>query len=187
MTVTIIIGKTFSGKTTLLNKLIQKGMNPITLTTTRQIRRGEIDGVDYNFENEISFHELTQQEECIIEKYDVYQDGTKSVWKYALFTKDLLSVENPVLIIDIDKLVELTDILLFNEIDFKIIYIVASDDTLLQRITLSNRNNEEVIETMRRLLDDTKKYVNIEEKLDKWALSQYTIKYIENNKEKDND
>lgn len=179
----IIIGKTFSGKTTLLKQMQE--YTPAVWLTTRPIRKGEIDGVDYYFKNEIGFHEEARNG-CIVEQYDVYQDGMKTVWKYGL-TLDALTGAKTSVIIDIDKLVKLTDMLLFNEVEFEILYVNTPEEEILRRIVDSDRSGEELLETMRRLLDDTRKYIDIEEKLDKWGLSQYTIKYIEDNEEKNND
>jgi len=45
----IILGKSSSGKDTLRNVLIEKGLKPCVAYTTRPIRLGELDGVNYKF------------------------------------------------------------------------------------------------------------------------------------------
>lgn len=187
MTVKIIIGKTFSGKTTFMNRMIEKGLcNPVIWTTTRPIRDGEVDGVDYYFEDD-EYLNLDNKPDYIIESYNVFQDGESKTWRYSLFLEDLLTIDNPVVIIDINKLTTIIDYLDNEQKDFNIVYIDTPEEEILHRVVDSDRSGEELLETMRRLLDDTRKYIDIEEKLDKWALSQYTIKYIEDNEEKNND
>ena len=60
----LIIGKSFSGKDTLLNNIIKdkefctnNKLNKTIRYTTRPIRPGEIDGVDYHFINDIEYEE----------------------------------------------------------------------------------------------------------------------------------
>lgn len=45
----VITGNTLSGKTTLANKLEEVGLNKIVTYTSRPMRDGEVDGVDYHF------------------------------------------------------------------------------------------------------------------------------------------
>ncbi len=45
----ILVGKSCSGKTYLKTKLIAKGWEPSVSFTTRPMREGEVEGVDYNF------------------------------------------------------------------------------------------------------------------------------------------
>lgn len=48
-TILVIVGPSGSGKTTLANLLEEHGIHKVTTTTTRAMREGETDGVDYNF------------------------------------------------------------------------------------------------------------------------------------------
>lgn len=47
--ITLYIGKSAVGKDTLLKKQIEDGVSPIISFTTRPMREGEVNGVDYNF------------------------------------------------------------------------------------------------------------------------------------------
>ena len=64
-----IVGPSASGKTTLVRNYIHKystslyPISEILSTTTRTPRRGELDGVDYNFVDLRAFHELSKIEE----------------------------------------------------------------------------------------------------------------------------
>ena len=56
----IIIGKTGSGKSTVVNELVSNyGYEKAITDTTRPMRPGEVDGVDYNF---LSIEEFEQNE-----------------------------------------------------------------------------------------------------------------------------
>lgn len=49
--VLLILGPTGSGKSYLQKKLIEKGYSPIISATTREVRDGEENGVDYHFKD----------------------------------------------------------------------------------------------------------------------------------------
>jgi len=177
MTATIIIGKTFSGKTTFLNKIMENNLyNPVIWSTTRPMRDGEVDGVDYYFEDDNSFKEKTNKDVHIIEKYNVFKNGEQDTWKYGLLLEDLLTIKNPVIIIDIDKLKDVVDYLDSNSKSFYIVYIDTPEEEILRRVVDSDRSGEELMETMRRLLDDTRKYLFIEEMLDNEGLLGVTYR-----------
>lgn len=176
MTVKIIIGKTFSGKTTFMNRMIEKGLcNPVIWTTTRPIRDGEVDGVDYYFEDD-EYLNVDSKPDYIIESYNVFQDGKSKTWRYSLFLEDLLTIDNPVVIIDINELTTIIDYLDNEQKDFNIVYIDTPEEEILRRVVDSDRSGEELIETMRRLLDDTRKYLFIEEMLDNEGLLGVTYR-----------
>lgn len=55
---TVIVGPSCSGKTTLQKLLSERGFVKVVTTTTRDPRPGERDGVDYNFVTEEAFKTL---------------------------------------------------------------------------------------------------------------------------------
>ena len=63
----IISGPSGSGKTTLTKKLISEVENLrfATSYTTRAIRKGEKDGVDYNFVSQVQFHKMVKENKFI--------------------------------------------------------------------------------------------------------------------------
>lgn len=80
-----IMGKSSSGKDTIFKRLKERRpvLRTITLYTTRPIREGETDGVEYHFTNETRLKEL-EDKGCVIE---VRAYDTKcGIWKY--FTAD---------------------------------------------------------------------------------------------------
>lgn len=77
-----IIGKSSSGKDTIYKKLLEDtslGLKPIILYTTRPIRDGEVDGVNYHFTDDESFFELKEQGKIVEDRlyHTVHGD-----WRY---------------------------------------------------------------------------------------------------------
>ena len=56
----ILAGKTCTGKTTLAENLVKRGMKKIVTYTTRPMRAGEADGIDYHFIKEPEFQKLSK-------------------------------------------------------------------------------------------------------------------------------
>ena len=54
----IILGKTASGKSKVVDELVKKGFKKIVTTTTRPPRKKEVDGIDYNFVSNEEFQQL---------------------------------------------------------------------------------------------------------------------------------
>ena len=86
----VLLGKSCSGKTTILNEVLNKLDIPVLLSqTTRPPRHGEIDGVDYNFVTMNTF-DTDYKNENILE-YDVFRiDSLKETWVYYTKKSDLL-------------------------------------------------------------------------------------------------
>lgn len=59
-TILVIVGPSGSGKTTLANLLEDHGITKVTTTTTRPMREGETNGVDYNFLSKEDFLERVE-------------------------------------------------------------------------------------------------------------------------------
>lgn len=86
----VLVGKSASGKTTILNEVLSKLDIPTLLSnTTRPPRNGEIDGVDYNFVTMSTFDEDYKHENIL--EYDVFRlDSIKQTWVYYSKKSDLL-------------------------------------------------------------------------------------------------
>ena len=54
----VLCGKSAAGKNFLLNELINQGMKHVITYTTRPMRDGEKDGVDYHFISDWLFEKL---------------------------------------------------------------------------------------------------------------------------------
>lgn len=81
-----VMGKSSSGKDTIFEELLSRRelkLNTIVLYTTRPVRFGETDGVQYHFVDEEKLRELTEEGKVIeLRSYDT----VCGIWKY--FTVD---------------------------------------------------------------------------------------------------
>lgn len=83
----ILIGESGSGKDYILKNLVRLGFNPLISTTTRPMREGEQQGVEYNFiETSSEFAKLIEQGEVL--EYTTY--NTKlGLWYYGLLKQSI--------------------------------------------------------------------------------------------------
>lgn len=86
----VILGKSCSGKTTILNEVLSKLDIPVLLSqTTRPKRDNEIDGVDYNFVTMSEFDNDYKNEDIL--EYDCFRiNSLKETWVYYTKKSDLL-------------------------------------------------------------------------------------------------
>jgi len=68
-TLFLLVGPSASGKSHLLNYLTQKGLQRIVSTTTRPMRPGEVDGVDYHFISDL-YSKAINAEKGFVEKVE---------------------------------------------------------------------------------------------------------------------
>ncbi len=81
----IYIGKSGSGKDTFLNRDVETGnLERVVSYTTRPIREGERDGIDYHFVSEEQFFEMTRPPVKLAEYrlYNTLVGGEKATWYY---------------------------------------------------------------------------------------------------------
>lgn len=85
----LILGKSASGKTTILNDVLSKLEIPLLLSnTTRPKRDNEIDGIDYNFVTMSDFDTDYKNEDIL--EYDVFRiDSIRQSWVYYTKKSDL--------------------------------------------------------------------------------------------------
>lgn len=86
----VILGKSASGKSTILREVLAKLEIPVLLSnTTRPKRDNEIDGIDYNFVDMSTFDEDYKLKNIL--EYDVFRiDSLKQTWIYYSKKSDLL-------------------------------------------------------------------------------------------------
>ena len=85
-----ILGKSASGKTTILNEVLSKLDIPVLISqTTRPPRDNEIDGVDYKFVTMNTFDNDYKNEDIL--EYDCFRlDSIRQTWVYYTKKSDLL-------------------------------------------------------------------------------------------------
>lgn len=82
----ILLGESGSGKDFLMRKLIEKGLKPCLKWTTRPKRKGEIQGVTYNYVSTDQF--LSSIEDNIFITYQTFNvtpiDSEPQIWYYGI-------------------------------------------------------------------------------------------------------
>ena len=91
----IIVGKSGSGKDTIFKRLFEVGLklNKIVEYTTRPMRTGEKDGVEYNFITEDEYNKIDRDRIIEDRSYNVIVEGGHSIWRY-LTLKDNIDIDN---------------------------------------------------------------------------------------------
>ena len=82
----IVIGKTGSGKSFLVRKLVEKGLKPCLKWTTRPVRKFEKPGIDYNFVSDFQFAQSINENKFLAyQKFQVTPEGkSPENWYYGI-------------------------------------------------------------------------------------------------------
>lgn len=151
------------GKDSILTNLLIKNRNlkPIISTTSRPMRHGEINGVQYNFVSKNTAKKMLNNNEFIEHReYNVIgQNGEEDTWIYGI-TKDSIDINsdnNYVVIVDYKGRKELERYLKENNKQDSLIsiYIDGSYKTrLLRYLNRGSVKDSDVLEAIRRFEDD---------------------------------
>lgn len=126
-----IVGKSSSGKDTIYKKIIENsapGLVPVVLYTTRPMRTGEKNGVDYNFVTESDLAKFEANNE-IIEKRSY--KTTKGIWSYFTVRFNLKENTDYILITTLEGAKSLTEC--YGENAVHIVYLTIDDRLRLTR------------------------------------------------------
>lgn len=166
----VLIGKTCSGKTTIANELMKSGFHKIITTTSRGIRNGEIQDIDYHFvKTEEFLKKIRNHEFAEWKRYD----SAEGPWYYGTSYSDIEKADDKsILIITPDGLKDLL------KMEYKIvpIYIYANNNTIRERLL---KRGDERNEAERRIRSDNEKFKYAENIVDKIVYNNSTDK-IEN-------
>ena len=101
--ITILCGKSSSGKDSILRKLVSDyDYLPIISVTSRPIRISEKDGIDYLFETKENFLKLIKNDRLIeYRTYNTLVNGVSDIWYYGLPKYVLDDNKKYVVILDI--------------------------------------------------------------------------------------
>ncbi len=148
----LLLGKSASGKTALLDSIRKKGFNKVVTFSTRPLRKGEEDGVDYHFITKDKFLDLIISGELF--EYRTY-GTTGGLWYYGS-TKDCYEDNlSKVCILTPDGLEKVRKAGIENVVSF---YIDADRETRLER-ALNRGDNKKEVE--RRFETDDFDFINI--------------------------
>lgn len=153
--ITIFFGKSASGKDTFLKKKVSEGFKPIVSYTTRPMRDGEVDGVDYHFIDKATFDEYVRKG-IIFESrsYNTLVGGEQDIWYYGSPSLDA-SKDDYVGVLDIGGIKSYLQY--YNTKDITLIYVMVSDDELRKQRAMGRGGFDES-EWNRRLKDDNVKF-----------------------------
>ena len=156
----IIIGKSGSGKTTLVNELVTKhGFKKLITDTTRPKRKGEQEGIDYNF---VSDEEFQANKEKGLYAENVTYDSSFGVVSYgSRLAAYQTASDKDVIILNPFGLKMMKDKL--EDCVVKTIYLRLEDELILSRLSI---RGDSKIEVERRLKTDYDDFLEIEKYCD---------------------
>ncbi len=156
----ILIGKTCSGKDTILTKLVkQYNYKKIITYTTRPMRKGEIQDKTYHF---ISNEEFLKKkdEEFFLECNEF--NTVNGIWRYGSAKEDYINADdNTIIILTPSGFNALKTWVTQNKIDLDIIsiFICANDETIRYRL---KKRGDDTEEADRRIKADEEDFKDIE-------------------------
>ena len=134
----IVLGQTLSGKSTLVRDLVTvTGIKQIITYTTRPIREGERDGLDYHF---ITSEEMDKDD--FFGRRDFYTVYREEPYSYAMNRDDVFPFEDKILILDSAGVRALKDEIGYENV--VTVFIDAPIDLLIKRGKLRGDSEEEV-------------------------------------------
>ena len=158
----IILGKTLSGKSSILKEIEGKTeVNRIITFTNRPKREDEVSGIDYYFVSHnqaLSFilggHSIANRQ------YQPHQDvGGILPWYYGVLNVDLKEEGNKILITDVEGFKEIKE---YHDVVSIYLHITPSE----QKKRMSKRGEDLIPETLRRIEDDERAFDGFKEKAD---------------------
>lgn len=152
--VTILIGKSATGKDTIARELISKyDYEPIVSTTSRPMRDSEVDGREYNFVSRKEFEMLVNNDRLIeYRKYETLVDGNPDTWYYGLSKQTFDKNKNYVVILDIEGARSFVNYV--GKENCWIFYIDTNDE--IRKSRAKKRGSFDETEWNRRLEDDNR-------------------------------
>ncbi len=154
--IAVLCGKSASGKDTL-QELLKKnyGFNSIVSATSRPMREGEIEGVNYFFLTREEFiNRLNNQEFLEYRTYNTLVDGKSDTWYYGCPKQKLDDNKDYVIILDMNGTRDFVD---YYGKDNCFVCYVDCDNKLRKQRAMSRGSFDET-EWNRRAEDDEKKF-----------------------------
>ncbi len=152
-----IVGKSASGKDTIYKEILKNcdKLIPIIPYTTRPMRSGETDGVDYNFVTEDQMNGFDAAG-CIIEKRQYLT--TQGIWNYFTVKFDVKPQTDYILITTLEGAMGITDH--YGADMVRIVYLTIDDKTRLLRYIEreSKQARPDYEEVCRRFIADQKDF-----------------------------
>lgn len=154
---TVITGKTCSGKSTIVKELKKYGFHPILTTTTRPMREGETQDVDGFFASEGDFFEKIDNN--YFAEYRVY-DTKFGKWYYGTPKEDIENTGDKDIII-LTPAAYRSLMKAYPTLEHRLIYIYANNQTIKNRLMRRGDNKEEADRRLRKDYEDFKGVENL--------------------------
>lgn len=154
--ITILCGKSSSGKDTLLKELVKdNNFTPLISTTSRPMRVGEKEGREYNFVSKDDFLSMIKQGKMIeFRSYNTLVNNKPDTWYYGMPKTQLERNKDYIVILDLDGAKAFEDI--YGVENTFCVYVNVSDE---QRTKWAkDRGSFDETEWNRRLEDDNIKF-----------------------------
>lgn len=133
----IIVGHSGSGKDYLLSGLLKYGYKNALKITTRPIREGEVDGINYKYTNDEEFEKMISEGK--IKCYQKFFIKKDVIWYYGFLTEDFAN--NDIFIMTPFEVEHLSDEDLEQSI---ILFINIEENIRRKRIAKRNDNNDDI-------------------------------------------
>ena len=165
----IICGKSGSGKTYLMNLLKNNGFRCQNKITTRPLRTGEVNGIDYDFIDNEQFDFLLLEDKIKVHQHFIING---QIWNYGI-TKENLKKNNLFILTPY----EINQIPYDELKDFFIIFLDIEES--IRRIRLTNRyDNNDSID--RRIISDDEDFKNFNCYNIKITNPEFTLEILNN-------
>ena len=151
----ILMGKSGAGKDTVQNEIIDRyNFNRFVSTTTRPMRKGEVNGREYHFVSVEEFKKKLIDDE-FIETRDYEVAGNKT-WYYGSEKNEISKDKDQIIILDPNGAKKFIDV--FGKKNCFVVSIEAEDKVRRERA--ERRGSFDKAEWQRRLKDDTIKFAD---------------------------
>lgn len=153
-----VMGKASAGKDTLTKMLSETLELPIALSfTTRPMRVGEKQGVEYNFISDDDFWDLHGCD--LLAEYTSYEVASGETWHYGLTKEELEKAEYVLVIVNPDGFKQLTEI--YGDKVCSILIDAPADVRIKRYLDRDTVTEEKAEECCRRFLADNKDFKDI--------------------------
>lgn len=181
---TILTGKTCSGKSTIVKELKKYGFHQILTTTTRPVRAGEIQDIDYHFTSEDDF--LDKVAHGYFAEYKAY-DTKFGIWYYGLSREDIENAgKKDIVILTPDGYRDV--VREYPNLEHHLIYIYANNQTIKNRLMKRGDKKEEAERRIKQDYEDFKGVENLADRIvynnendEFWDVVDKLLSYLEGN------
>lgn len=155
----VLIGRSSTGKSTILNKLVEKyDWNNCVSYTSRKPRQGELEGKDYFFLPSNDSFDRMFDAGLMFEKTEYNVDN--EIWKYGIGHDSVSETKTNCLILNVDGVSQILNSELKDRLI--IIEVSANTDTLIKRYwDRSNKDEKSKVQLVDRLIRDIEDFSDI--------------------------